>query len=153
MKPDTIPCVEAAVVSLLAPFLPYLIKAGERSAQKAVDALATEAGKCAKALWMRLLPEVEARPATAEAAADVAADPEDELARGALQLQLRKLLEQNAELRTDVEAMLADAQRSGVLATGGGVAVGGDVRASEGSIGVIGTVGGNVSLPPREKKG
>jgi len=141
--------MEAAIVSLLAPFLPFLIRTGQRAAENAADALATEAGRYAKALWNRLLPEVEARPATAEAAADVAADPEDELARGALQLQLRKLLEQNVELRKEVEQIVVEAQRSGVVATGGGVAIGGNVRASGGSIGVIGTVGGDLSMPPR----
>ncbi|HSL64210.1 MAG TPA: hypothetical protein VK874_06075 [Gaiellaceae bacterium] len=139
--------MEAALVSLLAPFLPYLVRAGERAAENVADALTTEAGKHARALWEKLFPHVESRPAAAEAAADVASDPDDELARAALQLQLRKLLEHDPELRGEVERMLADAERHGVIATGGGVAVGGDVRADRGSIGVIGTVRGDVSLP------
>jgi hypothetical protein len=141
--------VEAALVSLLAPFLPYLVRAGERAAENVADALTTEAGRHARALWEKLFPHVESRPAAAEAAADVAANPDDELARGALQLQLRKLLDQDAGLRGEVERMLAEAERQGVVATRGGVAVGGDVRADRGSIGVIGKVGGDVSLPRR----
>ena len=144
--------MEAALVSLLAPFLPHLVKLGQQAADEVAGALATEAGRRAKAIWEKLRPHVESRPSAEEAAHDVAADPEDTPARGALEVQLRKLLDQDAVLRDEVEHMLAEAQRAGVFATLGGVAVGGDVRASEGSIGVIGTVGGDLSMPQREKK-
>jgi len=79
----------------------------------------------------------------------VAADPEDKLARGALELQLRKLLERERELRAELEQMMRDAERAGVVATKGGVAIGGDVRAAGGSIGVVGRIEGNLSMPQR----
>jgi hypothetical protein len=138
--------VEAVIVSLLAPFLPYLAKTGQRLAEDAADALAGQAGRSAKSLWAKLRPQVDARPAAAEAVADVAADPQDELARAALQLQLRKLLEEDSELRRDVEGILAEAKKNGVIAQDGGVVIDGSVSAEGGSIGVIGKVDGDVSL-------
>jgi hypothetical protein len=138
--------MEAVIVSLLAPFLPYLVKTGERLAENAGDALSSQAGRSARALWTKLRPHVDARPATAEAVADVATDPQDELARAALQLQLRKVLDEDVDLRREMEGILAEAEKNGVLAKDGGVAIGGSVTAEGGSIGVIGKVGGDVSM-------
>ena len=45
-----------------------------------------------------------------------------------------------------MERLIEEASRAGVFASHGGVAVGGDVVADRGSIGTIGTVGGNVNL-------
>jgi hypothetical protein len=144
--------MEAAIVSLLAPFLPHLLRVGQRTADNAVDALTTEAGRRAQALWQKLRPHVESRPAASEAASDVAANPEDQRARGAFELQLQKLLDRERQLRDEVKEMIREAERAGVLATDGGVAIGGDVHASDGSIGVIGKVEGNFSMPQRGRR-
>lgn len=121
----------AALTAFLAPLLPALVKAGEG----VVTGVASRAGEAAlehgRRLWAKLRPGVEASPAAAEAVEEVAAAPEDEAWRTALQLQLEKLLRDDA-LRAEVEALFAEAQAAGVVAAVGerSVAVGGDVSGS-----------------------
>jgi Flp pilus assembly protein TadD len=93
-------------------------------------------------------PKVEEKEAAREAAADVAASPDDADARVALRRQLRKILESDGSLAAEVAKLLdeagagpryhaelhgsgAIAQGRGAVAAGqGGVAVGGDVSGS-----------------------
>jgi hypothetical protein len=65
----------AALTAFLAPFLPTLVKAGEQVVRRAADAVADEAFTYARALWERLKPKVEEKPAAQEAAEEVAARP------------------------------------------------------------------------------
>ena len=124
----------AALTAFLAPFLPSLIKAGEKAVEKAADAMSDEALKYAKALWDKLQPGVEAKPAAKEAAEEVAAHPDDDDALASLRLQLRKLLEQDQGLAEDLARIWQDAQAANVVqVTASGersVAVGGDVTGS-----------------------
>jgi len=77
---------------LLTPLLPYLLKAGEKAAEEAGKKLGGDAWDRAKALWAKLRPKVEAKPAAQEAVQDAAAAPNDKDMQAALRLQLRKLL-------------------------------------------------------------
>ena len=118
----------AALTAFLAPFLPTFL------AETVADAARTHGGEAlehAKRLWERLRGGVEEREAAAEAAADVAARPEDPRAVSALELQLEKLLERDPELAAEVGRLWEEAQRAGVVAAGErSVAVGGDVSGS-----------------------
>ncbi len=107
------------IVPFLAPFLPYLLKAGEKAAEEAGRKLGAAAWEQAQALWARLRPKVEARPAAQEAVADVAAHPQDEDALAALRLQLRKLLEEDPALREEVARLMQSEVVQRVLAEGG----------------------------------
>lgn len=124
----------AALTAFLAPFLPSLIKAGEKAVEKAADAVSDEAFKYAKALWDKLKPGVEAKPAAKEAAEEVATHPDDDDALASLRLQLRKLLEQDQGLAEDLARIWQEAQAANVVqVTASGersVAVGGDVTGS-----------------------
>jgi hypothetical protein len=124
----------AALTAFLAPFLPTLVKAGEKAVEKAADAVSDEAFKYARALWEKLRPGVDAKPAAKEAAEEVAAHPEDEDAVAALRLQLRKLLEEDTRLAGDLAAIWQKAEAANVVqVTASGersVAVGGDVTGS-----------------------
>src|ERR687892_1570720 len=105
--------MEAALVAALAPFLPYLVRAGQRAGGQVADELGDAAWQLAKDLWARLRPGVEEKPAAKEAVEDVAARPDDERARGALELQLEKLLRGDQGLARELAQMLEDAQRAG----------------------------------------
>jgi hypothetical protein len=124
----------AALTAFLAPFLPSLVKAGEKAVEKAADAVSDEAFKYAKALWDKLKPGVEAKPAAKEAAEEVATHPDDDDALASLRLQLRKLLEQDQGLADDLARIWQEAQAANVVqVTASGersVAVGGDVTGS-----------------------
>lgn len=126
--------METILTTFLAPFLPYLLKQGEQAADAAIDKLGAKAWERARALWGRLRPKVDEKEAAREAAEDVAAAPDDELARGALQLQLRKLLAADPELAAALGELLDDARRSGVMADNGAVVISGGVTADRGGV-------------------
>jgi hypothetical protein len=77
---------------------------------------------------------VEEKPAAQEAAEEVAARPDDDDALAALRLQLRKLLEEDQQLASDLTRIWEEAQAANVVhVTASGersVAVGGDVSGS-----------------------
>jgi hypothetical protein len=105
------PQLPAQLVQLLAPFLPYLVKGLKLAGQEAAKKLGEKAGEQgfeqAKALWDKLRPKIEARPAALEAAQDAAAHPDDEDALAALRLQLKKLLAEDDSLAQELARLLA----------------------------------------------
>jgi hypothetical protein len=133
--------MEAILAAVLAPALPYLLKAGKRAGEEVADALGEEAGRLVKALWQKVGPGVEAKPAAREAAEDVAADPKNELALKSLEFQLGKLLAADRGLADAVGRMLEKAQQAGVVLSGGQHAETGGVIAGQ----IFGSVqtGGN----------
>ena len=85
----------------------------------------------ARRIWARLWPRIAAREAAVEAVHDVEARPDDSRARGALELQLEKLMRSDPELASEITQLWRDTVSSGVLAVGTrSVAVGGDVSSS-----------------------
>ena len=121
------------LVGFLAPFLPYLLKAGEEAAGEAGKKFGAEAWEQAKALWAKLRPRVEARPAAQEAAQDVAANPQNEGAQAALRWQLEKLLSADQALAAELARLWEEAKAAGVTVVASGdrsVAIGGDVSGS-----------------------
>jgi hypothetical protein len=124
--------VEAVLVSALAPFLPYLLRAGQRAGEEVADELGSAAGRLAGSLWARLRPTVEASPAAREAVEDAASRPEDERARGALELQLEKLLGRDEALTRELRSLLESAKQSGVITAD--VVIGGSVTSDHGGV-------------------
>ena len=96
------------VVAFLAPFLPYLVKAGGEAAKEAGKKFGEAAWEQAKALWGKLHPKVEAKPAAQEAVQDAAAAPQDEDAQAALRLQLKKLLAEDETLAVEVARLVQE---------------------------------------------
>ena len=122
-----------AVTTVLAPLLPYLLKAGETAAEETGKAVAGQSWEWAKSLWTRLKPAVEAKPAALEAAQDVAESPTDEELQTALRVQLRKLLTEDKSLAEEVSHLLEQGKASGNIVTASGersVAIGGNVKGS-----------------------
>jgi hypothetical protein len=101
----------ATLTAFLSPFLPTLLKLGGKAVEKATESASGKFGEAAfskaQAIWEKLSPKMEAKEAAKEAAIDVANNPEDEDAQGALRLQLKKLLEQDEELMKAIEQILA----------------------------------------------
>jgi hypothetical protein len=111
---DPVTALAAQVASALGPYLPSLLDVGQHAANQAAAAMGERAWDLATDLWDRLKPAVEARPTALETAHDVAAHADDEDARAALRLQLKKLLADDAGLRQDLERLLREAERHGV---------------------------------------
>jgi hypothetical protein len=124
-------------VTLLAPFLPHLLKAGagftEEAGKKLGEQLGGGAWETVKSLWAKLRPKVEAKPETHEAAKGVAAEPEDADAQAVLRVQLKKLFAEDKTLADEVLKVFEDARKSGVNVAAIGdrsVALGGNVSGS-----------------------
>jgi hypothetical protein len=124
------------LTTALAPFVPFLVQMGQRSAEEAGRRLGEDAWEQAKALWARLSGRLEERPAAIEAVREAAETPDDADVRAALEVQLRRVLTADAGLAEEVRRLMADwPARPGptTVATAGGersIAVGGDVRHS-----------------------
>jgi hypothetical protein len=131
---DVVAPLAGQLVQILAPFLPYLLKAGEGLGNRAAEQLEDQGGKLAASVWARLSGKLAAKPAAQEAATDLAAQPADEDARAALRIQLRKLLADDPDLQRDLAAVLHAAESAGtttITVTASGersVAIGGDAR-------------------------
>jgi hypothetical protein len=118
----------SVLVAVLAPCLGGFLGAINAAASGVGESVGAELVEHAKRLWAKLRPRLEAKPAALEAAEDVARRPDDPRARGALELQLEKLLAEDPGLSREIESLLRDAVAAGVVATGErNVAVGGDV--------------------------
>jgi hypothetical protein len=119
------------LVAVLAPFLPYLVRVGEGTAEEAGKRFGAEAWERAETLWHRLRGHVEAQPAALAAAREVARAPGDELARGALRNQVQGLLVVDDVLAAELKRLLDEWPGSVTAAIGhGSVAIGGDVHGS-----------------------
>ncbi len=109
-----IPTIAKESAALLAPLLPYLIKAGD----KAVEAVGAKVGEKAWAwgqkLWEALKPKAQGNGAVMDAAADVSQAPNDEDAQATFRQLLKKLLVQDASLAKAVAELLNTAKADGV---------------------------------------
>jgi uncharacterized protein (DUF433 family) len=87
----------ATLTAFLSPFLPALLRLGGQAVDKATESAAGKFGEAAfakaQAIWGKLSPKVAAK----EAAIDVAKNPSDRT-KLVLEVQLKKLLEQDEEL-------------------------------------------------------
>lgn len=120
------------LTTFLAPFLPFLLKAGEAAAQEAGARFGEDAWTHARRLWNRLWPSVEAKPAALEAVDDAADQPDDDHLT-ALKVQLQKILDGDGGLASDIERLFAEAQSANVVVAVSGsraVGAGRDVRDS-----------------------
>lgn len=121
------------VVTFLAPYLPYLTKAGEGAAGEAGKKFGAAAWDKARALWGKLRPRVEDKPAAQAAVQDAAQNPQDEDARAVLRLQVKKMLAEDAGLAQEIAEMVKAGAQAGVITIASGeraVALGGDIVGS-----------------------
>ena len=114
------------VTGFLAPFLPYLLKAGEKAAEEVGKKLGADAWEKAKSLWGRL----RSKPNVAQIANTVASLPDNQPLRAALQEEVARALEQDKSLAQEV-AQLMGVTITSVSASGDrSVAIGGNVSGS-----------------------
>ncbi|HEY0834884.1 MAG TPA: hypothetical protein VGE72_13325 [Azospirillum sp.] len=116
------------VVEVIAPALPLLKGVGDGVLQQTGAKITDATLGLAKALWVKLGPRVEGTEVARAAVQDVTSTPDDEDARAALRLQVRKLLQADPHLAADLTALLGNGN---VVASGhGSVAIGGSVSGS-----------------------
>jgi hypothetical protein len=97
--------------SFISPFLPHLFQLGEKAVNKAAESAASKFGeagwKKAQDIWGELSPKVVVKPAALEAVTDVIDNPKDATYQTVLQVQLKKLLDQDPDLAKAIEQILA----------------------------------------------
>jgi hypothetical protein len=113
--------IATQAAAILAPLMPYLIKAGEKAAEEAGKQIGGNVWDKAKSMWGRLAPKVEAKPAALEAAQDVAGSPDDKEAHEALRYQLKKIFAEDESFGREIAQLLEE-----IKSAGGGVMVKGD---------------------------
>ena len=101
---DPIP-LATAVTALLAP---YLIKVGEKAAEKIGAALPDQIGQ----LWTAVSEKLKGKPAAQEAVKDLTATPTDEDTQAAFRKELKKLLAEDADFVAELSQLLQAAQRT-----------------------------------------
>lgn len=101
-----------ALTKLLTPFLPYLLKLGDKAAEETAKKLGVDAWEKAKVIWTKLRPQVQVKPAAQEAVEDVVKSPEDEDAQAALRQQLKKLLKEDSTLESGINHLLKEAEQT-----------------------------------------
>jgi len=119
------------LTSILSPCLGVLLAGADAAAEQIGASVGADVLALAKRLWGKLRHHVERKRAALEAAEDVARRPDDERARGALELQLEKILSELPALTGEIDSILKQAVAAGVVAAGErSVAVGGNVTGS-----------------------
>jgi len=87
-----------AIITFLSPFLPFLIKFGEKSAETAGSKFGEDAWNKAKKVWDKLHPAVAAKEDAKVAVEQVAAKPESKARKAVFQEELETLLKENPDL-------------------------------------------------------
>jgi hypothetical protein len=99
------------LTTFIIPFLPSLSQLGEKAVNKAAESAASKFGeagwKKAQDIWGEISPKVAAKPAALEAVTDVIDNPKDATYQTVLQVQLKKMLDQDPELAKAIEQILA----------------------------------------------
>ncbi len=117
------------LTTFLAPFLPYLLKMGEKAAEEAGKKLGEAAWERAKALWEKLR-----RKKNVEQVAQTAAALPNNAALGeALRAEIARALQEDADLRAEIARLWEQTKAAGVNVTARGersVAIGGNVSGS-----------------------
>jgi hypothetical protein len=100
----------ATLVTFLAPFLPYLLKAGEKASEEAGKKLGEKFGadtwEKSKSLWSKLRPKVETEEGVKVAVNKVAEKPESEVWKAALQEEFESLLKSDSALTDELAHIL-----------------------------------------------
>ncbi|MGK7877315.1 MAG: hypothetical protein AB4426_29665 [Xenococcaceae cyanobacterium] len=105
-----------AIVNLLAPAAPFLMKLGEKAAESAAEKLGEDIWEKAKKLWAKLRPKVEAKPLAQGAVQELSENPDDQEARELLAKQLAKFLTDDKALAEAItEIMQEGSPQSGSL--------------------------------------
>jgi hypothetical protein len=139
----------AVLTAFLSPFLPFLIKLGEKAAETAAEKFGDDAWSKAKAIWSKLQPKVEAKEDAKVAAEQVAAKPESDARKAVLQEELETLLKENPDLTDAIAKIMQEDASDGTPGTQIIQNVAGNQNQAIGQVyggNVLGNVQGNVTL-------
>lgn len=96
----------AVLTAFLAPFLPFLMKLGNKVVEGAAQKSGEDGWDKAKAVWEKLHPKVEAKDEAKLAVQQVVAKPESEARIAVLQEELETLLKENPDLEAAIAQIM-----------------------------------------------
>ena len=138
-----------AAVAFLAP---YLVKAGEKTAETIGEKLPEAVGK----VWNAILAKFQGNAAAETAVKDLLKAPQDADNQADVRKRLREVLQADVGFSAELERLLSNAQhqsRDTISNTGSGaVATHGGVAAGTGGVAVGGNVHGNIATGRAEHK-
>lgn len=129
------------LTTTLIPFLPYLMKAGEKASETLGEKLGGGGWDLAKSLWDRLQSKFESKPLALEAAKEAAASPDDEDMQATFRGQLKKLLAEDESLARELSKLLDEAKAAGMNV----------VQSGDRNVYVGGAVTGNITTGDNNK--
>jgi energy-coupling factor transporter ATP-binding protein EcfA2 len=139
---DSVSALATAAVSFLSP---YLVKAGEKTAEKIGEKLPEAAGM----MWKAILGKFKGHPAAEVAVQDLVTQPEDEDNLAAFRKELRKILRNDPAFAAELKGLLNQTQGQGsdtISNTGSGaVATRGGIAGGEGGLVLQGDVHGYIN--------
>ncbi|MBW4596694.1 MAG: hypothetical protein KME46_28285 [Brasilonema angustatum HA4187-MV1] len=94
------------LVKFLAPCLPFLLNVGNKAVEGASGKLGEDVWRKATVVWGKLQPKVETKPMAKGAAQELANSPTDADALDTLQKQLKKLLDEDKVLSTEITRLM-----------------------------------------------
>jgi hypothetical protein len=131
----------ASLVGFIGNFLVQLLRSGsDKAAESAGEEIGQAVGQgswsLAKRIWSKLRPGLEARAGGLEAAKEAAETPEDADANAALRQAIKKVLEHDPSLASELEGLMEEATALQVVSASGegAVGIGGDVHAESGGV-------------------
>lgn len=95
-----------ALVALIAPLLPYLVKAGEKSVEEIGKKIGETAWNLAKRIWSLLVSKINSNPAAKEAVNDLVKNPKDSDYQASFRVQVRKILETDPVLTKELYSQI-----------------------------------------------
>lgn len=99
----------ATLTAFLVPFLPFLMKIGDKVTETAVAKFGEDAWNRAKLIWAKLSPVVAAKADAQDAATRVVAKPDSEARQSVLQEELAALLAENRDLAAAIAQIMQNA--------------------------------------------
>jgi len=128
MDPNVVELAQK-IAAFLLPFLPHLLKVGDKAAEEVGKKIGGEGWERAKALWGKLRHKKNVE----QVAQTVAALPDNQALREALREEIARALQEDGALREEIARLWGEAEAAGVTVTAIGdrsVAIGGDVSGS-----------------------
>lgn len=95
-----------ALMQILAPALPFLVKVGDKAMDGAIAKMGEDSWDKAKGLWSKLSSNVESDPVVKNAAEKVAADPENPDRQTVFKIALGDLLEKCPDLVAELVKLM-----------------------------------------------
>ena len=141
------------LTSFLLPFIPYLLKLGNKAVEKTTETVAEKFGenawKKAQKIWSKLSPQLKQNSDFQDATDKVAAKPESDARQAVFHEELKELLEKNPDLAEVIFQIMNEDATDGTSGTkiiqssiGNKNQVIGQVHGGK----VVGNVEGNVNM-------